>query len=260
MTVQALSRTAREGFTSVLAADDEPLPLRTELFLIAHDHDSGRLHVSRRRLELVLAGGVLCDLWLADRIQIGWRFDARTNQWESDPGRIVVLREDSVGDPLADSVLATLCRTATPRVHSVVRELAATGLYERVAGDMIAAGILRRVRRGWFGVFRRDGYQPVSEAFAVRVRNRLRDLVAGNPRLGEWQAGERYESHNTALAALVVVLGLMRHLYTGLEPSRLRKVLTDLVTNWPGQSIQDVAVALSRSRETTGQSGVRGVD
>lgn len=242
-----------------MAGDDGPLPLRTELFLIAHDHDTGRPHVSRRRLELVLAGGVLCDLWLADRIQIGWRLDARTGEWEVDPGRIVVLRDHSVGDPLADDVLATLCRTATPRVHSVVRELAATGLYERVAGDMIAAGILRRVRRGWFG-FRRDGYQPVSESFAVRVRNRLRDLVAGNPRLGEWRAGERYESHNTALAALVVVLGLMRHLYSGLEPARLRRVLVDLVNSWPGQSIQDVAVALGAGREVTGQSGVRGVD
>jgi len=40
----------------------------------------------------------------------------------------------------------------------------------------------------------------------------------------------------------------MRHLYTGLEPSRLRKVLTDLVTNWPGHSIQDITTALGHHR------------
>jgi hypothetical protein len=250
MTAQTVAHTGPEGFRPVLATDDEPLPLRTELFLIAHDHDSGRLHVSRRRLELVLAGGVLCDLWLAHRIQIGWRFDVRTNQWESDPGRIVVLREDSVGDPLADSVLATLCRTATPRVHSVVRKLAATGLYERVAGDMIAAGILRRVRRRWFRLFRADGYQPVSESYAVRIRNRIRDLVTDTPRIGEWQAGERYERHGTALATLIVMsgLGLMRHLYTGLEPSRLRTILINLVTRRPGHSIHDITTALGRGQ------------
>jgi hypothetical protein len=249
MTVQTLAPIAREGLKSVLASDDEPLPLRTELFLIAHDHDTGRPYASRLRLELALAGALLLDLWLAGRIQIGWRYDVRAADWVLDPGRITVLRDDSVGDPLADSVLAVLCRTATPQVHTIVRDLAATGLYDRVAGDMIAAGILRRrVRRWWFGLSRRDGYQPVAESFAVRVRNRLRDLVTGTPRLGEWQAGEQHERHDTALAGLVLVLGLMRHLYSGLEPARLRQVLIDLVNNRPGQSIRDVAAAAGRSR------------
>jgi hypothetical protein len=252
MTVQTLvpaAFPAPEAPRSVLASDDAPLPLRTELFLIAHDHDTGRPHVSRRRLELALAGAVLLDLWLAGRIQIGWRYDVRSGGWEPAPGRITVLRDESVGDPLADSVLATLCRTATPQVHAFVRDLVATGLYDRVAADMIAAGILRRrSARRWFGLSRRGPYQPVSESFAVRVRNRLRDLVTGTPRLGEWQAGEQHERHGTGLAALVLVLGLMRHLYSGLEPARLRHVLLDLVNNRPGESIRDVAAAVGRSR------------
>jgi hypothetical protein len=248
MTVQTLARVTPEGHKSVLASDDEPLPLRTELFLIAHDHDTGRPHVSRRRLELALAGAILLGLWLVGRIQIGWRYDARSAHGELDPGRIIVLSDESVGDPLADSVLATLCRTPTPHVNTVVRDLAATGLYERVAGDMIAAGILRRGARRWFRRFRRDTYQPVSESFAVRVRNRLRDLVAGNPRPGEWQAGEAYEPHNTALAALVVVLRLTPYLYSGLDPARLRRMLIDQVERRPGQSIRDVAAAVGRGR------------
>jgi hypothetical protein len=248
MTVRTTAHTAWEGPRSVLASDDEPLPLRTELFLIAHDHDSGRLHVSRRLLELALAGAILLDLWLAGRIQIGWRYDVRTNQGDLDPGRIVVLSDVPVGDPLADSILATLCRTATPQVSTVVRDLVAAGLYDRVAGDMIATGILRRIRLRWLRLFRTDTYQPVSESFAVRIRTRIRDLVTDTPRIGEWRAGERYERHTTALAALIVATGLGRHLYTGLQPTRLRTILTDLVTRWPGHSIQDVATALGQNR------------
>ncbi len=231
---------------SVLA-DNGLLPLRTELFLITHDHDSGRPHASRRRLEPALAGAVLLDLWMAGRIQIGWRYDVRTASWDPAPGRITVLSDKPVGDPLADSVLATLCRTPTPELRPIIRGLVATGLYERVAGDMVAAGLLRRrnVRR-WFGLSRRGAYQPVAESYAVRIRGRLRDLVTGTRRPGEWQAGEQHERHSTALSALVLVLELMPYLYTGLEPSRLRRALIDCVNKWPGESIRDVVGALSR--------------
>jgi hypothetical protein len=67
------------------------LPLRAELFLIAHSDETGRNHLSRQALNLGLAGAVLLELWLTGRIQIGKQYHIRNGRYVHDTGRITIV-------------------------------------------------------------------------------------------------------------------------------------------------------------------------
>src|SRR5690349_21450491 len=84
------------------------LPLRAELYLLAHDVDTGRPYVNEQSLAVGLAGAILLELWLAGRIAIGFSYDLIRSQWRQDPGRLTIVHADSLGDPLTDAALATI--------------------------------------------------------------------------------------------------------------------------------------------------------
>jgi hypothetical protein len=182
--------------------DDEyqRLSLRAELFLIAHDDDTGRRHIDKRRLALGLAAAVLLELWLACRIRIGWRPDARYAAWHPNPGQITILDASPTGDPIIDTALRLLWNLGgTPKISDFVRQFAATNLYDRVRGQMIATGILRRATRRRFRFFRAETYLSSHPRFPVRARTGVRNLDRAGPtpparhRVG--RAGHRTRPH-----------------------------------------------------------------
>jgi Golgi phosphoprotein 3 (GPP34) len=85
------------------------LPLHAELFLLAHDDDTGEPHINRRSLALGLAGAILLQLWLTQRVAIGWTYDMATRRWAPKPGRIALTTADPTGDPLSGGFAATAC-------------------------------------------------------------------------------------------------------------------------------------------------------
>src|SRR5436305_412890 len=84
------------------------LPLTAELYLLAHDVYTGRLLIYKESLANGLAGAVLLDLWLDDRVAVGWAYDHRSQQWRSDPGRLTRLQTGPVGGPLTGTALAAV--------------------------------------------------------------------------------------------------------------------------------------------------------
>jgi hypothetical protein len=221
------------------------LPLRIELFLVAHDDETGRPHIDRDTLARGLAVAILLDLWLEGRVHIGWRFDARTGRGTPEPGLIRVVDRRPLGDPLADSVLATLWRTGGGvRIDDFITQLAATGLYDRVQADMIASGILRRTTRRRFWFFTTDVCRTAHTAYPVRVRFRLRQL-AGRPRPGVTEPA--LDPRPVALAGLVTALGLTRYLYPpDTTLSHLYERLRGHVEDQTDPTIRDVTTAIGR--------------
>jgi hypothetical protein len=115
------------------------LALHEELYLFAHDIDSGAAHIHPRSLAVGLAGAVLIELVMARRVSV---------------------RDDP---------------TRRPPVGVWLRGFGDPGLYERVRANLVAVGILyHRTRR-----LRADVYPAVHHAWTVRIGAHLRSVLTG---------------------------------------------------------------------------------
>jgi hypothetical protein len=252
VTVHLLERNARARLRRVLAtAHDHPdrssrLPLQNELFLVAHDDETGRPYLGQTMLCLGLACALLLELWLTGRVQIGWRYDARTGVGTADPGLIRVLDPKLSGDPLTDAALRVVWRNGgVMRVREFIREFATPDLYDRVRAYLVASGILRReTRRRWL-FFRNEVYLPTHHRLSVRARSSVRDLV-DNPR--QASADDDYQTH--ALAGLVVGLGLTRYVSLGMSPAELQQKLIDQLATLRDPAIRDAVAAVAPRRHS----------
>jgi hypothetical protein len=244
MTVQTLERGARARLRRILPTDridrDLRLPLRAELFLVAHG-ETGRAHLSEAALCRGLAGAILLELWLSGRVQIGWRYDARTGVASAEPGRISVLDPTMVGDPLTDAALTQIWLTGGAiDARRFINEFATPDLYERVRADLVVTGVLRRVVRRRLLFLRRETYLPVHAGHPVRARGAVRAVVM-HPDHADHQA--------YALAALVDALGLTPYLYPGgMSRAEFERRLTNVLAVRRDRAIQDVPAAVAQHR------------
>ncbi len=211
------------------------LPLHAELFLLAHDDDTGQPHTNERSLAVGLAGAILLELWFARHVAIGWTFDIAAQRWLPHPGRLTITTEEPAGDPISDAALAAIEHTRhVPRNHHQLRvwlrTFAATDLYERVRANMVTVGVLHRTsRRRYAGLVRTDIYTAVHQAFAVRPRAQIRSVVNG-------------------YGGLVDVLELAPFLYVpDLPVSRLRDWLRRIVRQH-NPTIREVIAAVDAGR------------
>ena len=218
---------------------DFRLPLRAEFFLLAHDDASGQEHLDRRSLCLGLAGAILLELWLEQRILIGKRYVVRDGRYTRDPGRITILDAERYGDPFTDAAITLLRRTGGPTyVTDFIRQFATLDLYDRVRGNMIAAAVLRRTTYRMFRFFwQRDRYLAVRPEWVVRTRAKVRSL----PRNGSESSPDM---QTVALASLVTALGLTRNLFHA-EPVRLHGKVMDMIRRFYDSTPWDVQAAIN---------------
>ncbi len=251
MTVHALERPAVSGMrplflNTTTKTHDVAVrpPLRAELFLLAHDEVTGRRCLNKKRLEAGLGAAILLELWLAEYVAIGWRYDARHGPWQKDPGRLTILKDTPTGDPLIDSAVALLKRMGAPRIHDFVGAYTeGGGLYERVRGDMTAIGLLRTTIRTRSFFRRAEIHMPARPEFPVRARARVRYLLTWPRRVDNDAETDPYVS---ALTALVIALGLTSRLVLPDAVSqRLREKLNDVMSALPDPTIRDVATVIA---------------
>jgi hypothetical protein len=177
---------------------DQPdrMPLRTDLFLIAHDPDTGQPHLDKQTIATGLARAVLLELWHARRIHLGTR--------HSTPGQVTLLDLTPTGDTINDAALTLLWRMGgTVNTHQFIEEFATTDLYQQVRDHLTTTGILHTTTRRRYWIIRTQTHLPANATHTVRARMRIRDVA------------RLYKPHpqDTALAALVTTLGLARHLH-----------------------------------------------
>jgi hypothetical protein len=230
------------------------LPLHAELYLLAHNDDTGELHINEQSLTIGLAGAILLDLWLAGHIEIGWTFNEWTQQWKPEPGRLTRIKTEPVGDPLTDAALAAVEQTGRmglrgDQTRAWLRGFAASGLYERVRANLITVGLLQRTRRHRFaGLVKTETYLAVHDAFAVRARARVRNAVTFHERQSAYQH-EAPDDQCVALCGLVAVLELAEYLYvSGLSIGRLAEWLRYAVEQHKKPTISTVITAVDAGR------------
>ncbi len=244
MTVQTLERGARGRLRRVLPTDridrDLRLPLRAELFLVAHN-ETGRAHLNETSLCRGLAAAILLELWLTGRVQIGWRYDARTGIATAEPGHINVLDPTMIGDPLTDAALTHIWLTGgSTDARRFINEFATPDLHERVRADLIVTRVLRRVVRRRMLFHRTETHLPIHAGHPVRARAAVRAVVM-HPDHADHQAH--------ALAALVDALGLTPHLYPGgMSRPEFQRRLTNVLATRRDRAIHDVPSAITQHR------------
>lgn len=184
------------------------LTLADELLLLAYN-DLGRSDVGQPALDYGLAGGLLIELILAERIAI------------RDDGRIAVTNPAPVGEPRLDEALARIVGDRPRKPKDWVVKLSG-GLRDKTLEAVIAAGILRRERETVLWVFRRtnfpspDGREPVVE---TQVRQRLTAAVAS--------AGP-VEPRTAALCALVRAVQLEKQVFATMPKDQVKARLKEI--------------------------------
>jgi hypothetical protein len=216
----------------------EPMPLRTDLFLIAHDPDTGRPHLDKEAIAVGLARAVLLELGHAGRVRFGSRQTPRHGTRQRTHGQVTLLDVSATGDAINDAALTLLWRMGgTVDTHQFIEEFATASLYEQVRDHLVATGILHTTTRRRYWIFRTRTYVPAQASHTVRARMRIRDVA------------RLYKPHpqDVALAALVTALRLTPYLYlpdTSVTGVHLR--LAELVG--PEHPLRDVTNAIHPHR------------
>jgi hypothetical protein len=225
------------------------LPLRAELFLLAHDDDTGEPHLNEQSLAVGLAGAILLELWASRHVAIGWDANPRTQQWQQRPGAITITQDRLTGDPLTDAAIATIRHTHHRGDHTHLRTwlraFAGSDLYERVRANMITVGVLQRSsRRRALGLVKTDAYLATHDSWAVRARAAIRSVMSGR---------EPPDTQCTALCGLVDVLELAPYLYhPSLSNHDVHQMLRGIVHHHTQQhrdpTIRDIIAAVDAGR------------
>ncbi len=219
---------------------DEPerMPLRTDLFLIAHDQDTGSPYLNKHSIAVGLAAAVLVELWYAGRVRLGWHGNPDQCTWKRNHSQVTLMDASATGDSINDSALVLLWKLGgTVNIHQFINEFATTDLYEAVRDHLTDSRILHRSTRRRFWFFTTETRRPRSAAYPVKARARIRNVATLH----------RPHHKDTALAALVTALGLAPYIHfidhsTGGVQIQLAELLG------PEHPIRDVARAIRPHR------------
>jgi len=218
----------------------ERMPLRTDLYLIAHDRDTGQPNIDKQSIANGLAAAVLLDLWYAGRVRLGWHGDPRHGTWKRNHGEITLTDASATGDHINDTAITLLWRMGgTVNTRRFLQEFATTDLYEQVRDHLIATRILHTTTRRRFWFFRTLICRPNLASYPVRARARIRDVA------------RLYQPHHkdTTLAALVTALGLTPYLsFIDYSTGGVQVRLAELIG--PQHPIRDIAKAIRPHRIT----------
>ncbi|WP_203708045.1 GOLPH3/VPS74 family protein [Asanoa iriomotensis] len=228
------------------------LPLHAELYLLAHDDDTGKQLINEQTLAIGLAGALLLELWFTKHIYIGWGFDTWKQQWYEAPGQLAVAKSGPTANSLTDAALAAVERVA--RIHTSgdalrtwLRGFAANDLPERVRANLIMIGLLRRTQVSrWGGLVKTETYLPVHHRYAVRARAHVKDAVAYHERQGRHRTSP--DDQTVALCGLTAALELAEFLYDGRSTRELTQWLRYVVEQHDEATVRAVVTAVDAGR------------
>lgn len=191
------------------------MPLAHEYFLVAHDVGTGKLRLNLRAAGVGLAGAMISDLILANKVHVA-------------SGSLTVVTTDPPEDDLSYRVYRQLAADQQTRSLRTWLAFFSQGAVERVAVELVRSGKVEAVQgRRLFTTTVR--YLPTDTEEAVWPADRLYGLVSRN---------EPMNISDAALAGLVAVTGLTKHVWQHNDPLTLRHV-TAAVSSLP-MSLREV--------------------
>jgi hypothetical protein len=254
MTVFVTADKARTVPTTIRLDPRAVLPLHAELYLLAHDDDTGALLINEQALAFGLAGALLLELSLKGHVAVGYVHHDFLRQWQPQPGRLTVCRPGPTGSAPLDAALDAVERTVRDQpgrdqLRVWLRSFAVTDLYERVRAAMVAVGLLQRTeRRRLAGLRKTETYLPVHYGYAVRARAHIRDAVMYHAQRGRIRRAAP-DDECVALCGLIAALELAEFLYdASLSTRELTLWLRHVVTKHENPTITAVVQAVDAGR------------
>ena len=210
------------------------LPLHQQLYLMAHD-DQGGAYIHLPSLGLGLAGAIVLDLMLAERLAVH-------------EGVVWARAEQPTGDPLTNTVLQAIDHLENQRSLLFWIRLISTDAYDRVSGGLISGGLLSRTTTKRRLGTRKDVFVPTDLGVSARIQSTVLHLFHGR------SAGD---PATAALCGLIGVLCLERTLDSAEGTAnqvrkRLRQVADEhvpsarIVLDLVGDLLGEAAVAVNR--------------
>ncbi len=201
------------------------------LLLLLEDEDGRMIHVPELSMRCVLAGAVLMELALADKI-------------DTDLEKLVVLNTDRTGDEMMDLALE--------RISATDREEAARYWVEHLARDaetfrtmaldrLVEKNILNRVDDRLFWVFKTRRYPMVDGSAEREVKLRIMDILFRDT---------IPEPRDIVIICLVDACNIFKHLLTErdhkLAAERIQQCRRmDLIGQAVGKSVRDIEASLA---------------
>lgn len=253
MTVFLTADEARPVSTTIRLDPKAILPLHAELYLLAHDDDTGELLINQQSLAIGLAGALLLELSLNGYVAIGYVYDDFRRQWQPQPGRLTMCQPGPVRSTLLDAAVAAVERIARTQasgnqLRAWLRSFAAADLYERTRAALVAVGLLRRTEvRRLAGLVRTETYLPVHYGYAVRARAHIKDAVTFHSQRGRYRSAAPADEC-VALCGLVAALELAEFLYDELPTRDLTLWLGHVVEVHKNPAIAAVVQAVDAGR------------
>jgi hypothetical protein len=184
------------------------LPLADELFLVGHDHYTGRNRIDDSVLDTILAGAVLGELLLAGRV-------------DTEIGMFVTVRDQRpYGERVSDAALAEILKRREPRTLRAWVEYLRADARAMIATRLLQAGVVERVvgRRRLRRPRPVVRYPATDASVAAGPQVRLRYLL-DHP--------ESMDAKTAVLAGLVALAGLAT-VVGGDSDRQTREALTGL--------------------------------
>lgn len=215
------------------------LTLAEELLLLAYEEESGRRMADGTSLGVGVAGSLLADLALAERVDL-------------DGERVTVLDRAPVGDPDLDDALGRMAAEPKPRkpewwIERLGKQKkGGKALSQRLLDRLVERGVLRAAPHRVLGLFPTTRYAELDPSAEREIRSRLYDALNGaapTPR-------------TAALVALMDACDLARKVFPDLDKKLLKRRAKEITDGeWAGAAtrkvIQNIRAAAAASAAVT---------
>lgn len=193
--------------------------LPDRLLLLVYD-PAGALRVSGQSLDYGLAGAVLMELMLAQRLHV--------------PGkRVVVVDPTPMGEPMVDAALTRIHAAGRQRKPKDWIGPISKGLRQQVLDRQVRAGVLRHEKRRVLGLFPYTRYPWAAGAEPALAAHARREIGAALAATGP------VDPRVAALCALVRATRAEAWAVPDLPKRVVRARLKEIVTaSWPAEAVR----------------------
>jgi hypothetical protein len=194
------------------------------LFILALDEDEGYIVESAlENLEIALAGAVLTELALQERIEL------RDN-------RVVVCKKECTGNPILDQVLNDiLAETRLFKPRYWINTLAYQKMVKQIGNDLVDQGVLSRHKKRLRLAVSSGEEQVPSPSLKYGIKSHLREIVL---------AGGQPELADQVLLSFLHQANLLRLVFTVGERKTASKVIKNLLMNGGlGETLKKIVAA-----------------
>jgi hypothetical protein len=200
-----------------------------DLLLLLMDNATGKAVLDRTRLERALAGAVLVELAMAERLA------PAPPGGDVKPGRIVVRDAAPLGDGLLDEALARLAGKPSRPARAV--EKLVKGLRQAVLTRLVEAGLVREEHRRVLGVFPTTAWPALRPEHEARVRSALRAVLVD---------GVAPDARTAALVALLTAVDAVPKVLPVADRRALvRRARAVAQGDWAGRAVREAVDAIN---------------